>query len=111
MQTRTAVTKERKRRLRIAAGLVTIGLLLGALFIPGIATGQTGMFATAEQTIIGLETGVADLGARVSTLEAAAPADYSLEISDISARVSALEADVADIQATLDAIGAVLNPQ
>ena len=111
MKTRTAATKERKRRLRIAAGLVTIGRLLGALFIPGIATGQTGMFATAEQAIVGLETGVADLGARVSTLESSAPADYSSEISDIAARVTALEADVADIQATLTALGDVLNPQ
>ena len=91
--------------------VAVIGLLLGALFIPGIATGQTGMFATAEQAIVGLETGVADLGARVTTLESAAPADYSSEISDITARVSALEAAVADIQATLAAMGDVLNPQ
>ena len=32
-----------KRTITIVA---VIGLLLGALFIPGIATGQTGMFAS-----------------------------------------------------------------
>jgi len=111
MQTRTAATKERKRRLRIAAGLVTIGLLLGALFIPGIATGQTGMFATAEQAIITVETGITDLQGRVATLEAEVLPDYSAEIAALDARVTALETAVGEIQATLAALGAVLNPQ